>query len=435
VVSRLFSWSLLWSGLAAIGAFLGTMPAFLVHGSRAFAGEGKDILFGVRQYGTSGWIGVVRESDAQFYAERLWQSFGAPALLLGVAGLLAAPRALRARVAWLLPFPVVYLLLLGAMSMSVRRNLLPVLPWLALLLGIGAASLSGRVGALPVWTRSPAAARRVALTVLVVVVLLVPVRATVEQDLRYTRASTGEAAIEWIAEHVPPGARIVKESYTPRFDGLPYAVLQSRFAARRPLAEIRDPANDFLLLSWSAHGRFLREELLTQPHHRVYWQRYSEMLGWEKVREFAPGRTRLGPYLSLFRLEPEGVELASARVFEATEVAFVSPPLHAVPGSAGSESSRRATVEIASTEGFVLFKGHFVAGRYRLAATGGDAGPRGRIEVRSRDGAVLGEGELESGAVKMVLPEPGKYFFYLRLAPGSTLERFEVSRVEPSTGG
>ena len=40
----------------------------------------------------------------------------------------------------------------------------------------------------------------VALAVLAVVVLLVPVRATIEQDLRYTRASTGEAAIEWITD-------------------------------------------------------------------------------------------------------------------------------------------------------------------------------------------------------------------------------------------
>jgi 4-amino-4-deoxy-L-arabinose transferase-like glycosyltransferase len=426
-VTRRFSWSLLWAGLAAIGTFFAAMPAFLVHGDQAFAGEGKDLLFGFRQYGRGGWIGVVRESDALFYAERLWQSFGPPALVLGLLGLLAVPRALRSRVAWLLPFPVLYMLLLDSMSMSVRRNLLPVLPWLALLLGVGVASLALRLAGLERVAAQPAAARRGVVGVLLAAALFVPVRATVEQDLRYTRASTGEAAVAWIREHVPSGARIVKESYTPRLDALPYSVFQSRFAARRPLEELRDPANDYLMLSWNAYGRFLREERLTQEHHRVYARRYREMLGWRKVREFAPGRTRLGPYLSLFRLEPETVDLRSERIFSAAEVSYVSPPASALATPTGA-------LEIASP-GFLLFKGHFAPGRYALRVAGAEVAPAGRVEVRTRDNEAIADAELRGGSAVVELREPEKYFFYLRLAPGSLLERFEVAPEAAAAGG
>jgi hypothetical protein len=403
-----------------MGAFRAAMPAFLVHAEKAFAGEGKDMLFGFRQYGRGGWIGVVRESDALFYAERLWQSFGLPALVLGVAGLLLVPRALRGRIAWLLPFPVLYLLLLDSMSMSVRRNLLPVLPWLALLLGIGGAILVARLLELQGIARGPVVVRRVAVGLVLTVLLFLPVRATIEQDLRYTRASTSEAAVAWIVEHVPPGARIVKESYTPRLDGLPYEVLQSRFAARRSLSEIRNPANDFLLLSWNAYGRFLKAEQLTQPHHRVYSERYQEMLRWEKVRDFAPGRTRLGPYLSLFRLEPEDGEPASERTYAPAEAALVSPPAHASRSATGS-------LHIDAADGFVLFKGHFAAGRYALQVVGGEVAPTGRVEVRASDGEVVEGARLAAGSATVELERADKYFFYLRLEAGSTLESFEVT--------
>jgi hypothetical protein len=426
-ITRRFSWSLLWAGLASLGTFLATMPAFLVHADQAFAGEGKDLLFGFRQYGRGGWIGVVRESDALFYAERLWQSFGAPALVLGLLGLLAVPRPLRARVAWLLPFPVTYLLLLDSMSMSVRRNLLPVLPWLALLLGVGVACLTLRLVGLPRVAAWPATGRRLAACLVLAVALFVPVRATVEQDLRYTRASTGEAAVAWIREHVPAGARIVKESYTPRLDALPYSVFQSRFAARRPLAELRDPSNDYLLLSWNAYGRFLREERLTQEHHRVYAQRYREMLEWPKVREFAPGRTRLGPYLSLYRLDPESVEPRSERSFAASEVSYVSPSSAALATSSGA-------LEITGP-GFLLFKDHFAPGRYSVRTVGGAPVLAGRVEVRSRDNDQVADLELRDGGAELELPASDKYFFYLRLAPGSIVERFEVAPAGDAAGG
>jgi hypothetical protein len=241
----------------------------------------------------------------------------------------------------------------------------------------------------------------------------------VEQDLRYTRASTGEAAVAWIREHVPPGARIVKESYTPRLDGLPYSVLQSRFAARRTLEEIRDPANDFLLLSWNAYGRFLREERLRQPHHRVYGERYRELLALPKVREFAPGRTRLGPYLSLYRLDPERVENATGRAFGPADAAYVSPPR---PG--GGEG---AEIELGAPGAFALFKGHFAAGRYTLSVVGGAGPSTGRVEIRTRDGAEVAEVTLEGGAATVELERSDKYFFYVRLEPGSSLARLEVA--------
>ena len=92
---RRWSWSLLLAAAASVATFLAVMPAFLVHAGDAFAGQGRDVFFGVRQYAESGWIGVEKNSNAAWYGGKLLETFGIGALLLGAAGMccLDAPSA------------------------------------------------------------------------------------------------------------------------------------------------------------------------------------------------------------------------------------------------------------------------------------------------------------------------------------------------------
>ena len=109
------------------------MPSLLVFPEAAFFG-GRGIFFGARQYGQGGWLGVTPDNNAWFYAKALVESFGWPAVAVGLAGLAGLKAGARRPVLWMLPFPAGYLALLIAMSMVVKRNLYPVVPILAALL-------------------------------------------------------------------------------------------------------------------------------------------------------------------------------------------------------------------------------------------------------------------------------------------------------------
>ena len=283
---RDLGFGLLWAGLAALAAFLAVMPSLLVFPEAAFFG-GRGIFFGARQYGKGGWLGVTPRSNALFYAQALLGSFGWVAALAGMSGLIMA-RA-RSRIAWLLPFPVVYLALIMSMSMVVRRNLYPVVPVLAALLGVGIGAWIERTGRRPVLA-----------TALLALCLVQPARLTVIQDIALARPSTREEAREWVRANVPRGASIAKESYTPDFPEGEYQVLHRRFVTRLSLEELR--AFDYVLVASAAYGRFHDPAALTRPHQRTMAERYAEIFrSWELVREWIPTETQDGPVIRLYR--------------------------------------------------------------------------------------------------------------------------------------
>ncbi|MBV8199297.1 MAG: glycosyltransferase family 39 protein, partial [Acidobacteria bacterium] len=78
---------LAWAALAAAGAFVAVMPSLLAYPGLAFTGS-RGIFFGARQYGRGGWLGVMPESNAGFYAGKLVETFGWPAVAAGLGGLL-----------------------------------------------------------------------------------------------------------------------------------------------------------------------------------------------------------------------------------------------------------------------------------------------------------------------------------------------------------
>ncbi len=166
---------LLWAGLAALAAFLATTPSLLAFPHDALYG-GKGIFFGVRQYGKGGWIGVVPGSNGRFYLDNLIDSFGLPAIVAGMIGLVLlwmSQRERRRALLWLIPFPVVFWLLITAMSMVVKRNLYPLLPVIAAYLGAGlAAWLEPGLGLLRGPDRGRSTALRAAAAVLVLACLL-----------------------------------------------------------------------------------------------------------------------------------------------------------------------------------------------------------------------------------------------------------------------
>ncbi len=398
--TRTWSWHLLAAGLVSLGTFLVVMPAFLAHTEEVFVGQGKDLLFGFRQYGRGGWIGVMPQSNAAWYGGQLVASFGLPAILLGLGGWPWLDRESRRRWVWMLPFPVVYLVLLASMSMVVKRNLLPVLPALAAVLGVGVA------GWLQLGQGRPTGRRARWTWILIVGALIVPVYRTTVQTLAFARHSTREQATAWIEANLPRGAAIIKESYTPHLHKKKFTVHQTRFLPRMPLEEVRGGQWDYVLLAQNAYGRFLDPANWEKPHHELFARAYEEMLQFEKVREFRPSRLRMGPTLELYKADPE-------------EVDYLEHFRYAFDGE-GFQYPR--------DDAYLLLKGYLAPGPFEIILETEPPTVVGRVHIVTRDGRDAGDFEIDQSTGTAELPWQAKYFFYTYLPQGTEIRAFELAR-------
>ena len=407
------SWGLIVAGASALGIFLLSMPSLFVFPQQALFG-GRGIFFGVRQYAGGGWLGVLPGSNATYYLGQLWDAFG-PALALGLLGLVLSllRRRSRSRLLWLLPFPAGYLFLVGAMNMVVKRNLFPVLPAAAALLAFGMVALMWSVPRR--WRPAPAA-------LLAAAALLLPVLETTRQAAGLARLSTREQAVAWMIEHLPPGATVLGEAYTPSLPPERFEAERRRFAGRFPLENLEDPRRDFLLLSGNAHGRFLRVEDGRREHHDLLARRYRHILDtWTEVATFSPGPARLGPHLALYRV-PLPESCPGDLRFDATTLV--------VPD--GSMRPPRPPGPIRGTRPgqWTAGKGCLEAGTYSITLTGSFPEPP-RLEARLADGEPL---DLAAAAgpweARFTLQSRAKIFLYAFLTEGSALRAVEVRAVD-----
>ncbi len=415
---RSWSWGVLWAGIAALAAFLAAMPGLLLRSDEAFVGRGLDILFGFRQYAHGGWIGAVKPSNFEWYGQVLLRNFGPPAVVLGLAGALFLPRESRRRWLALLPFPLLFLALILSMNMAVWRNLQPVIPVLAALLGAG---IAGWPHLLERWRVGWGARLR---PILAVVCLAAPVVWTTSWDIAHSRPGTRQLAVAWIEENVPFGATFVKEAYTPNLNSRRYAWMPGRFAGRLSLEQIRDPQWDYLMLAYPAYGRFLDPELWTEPQHEIIARRYQQMLVLPRVQEFWPGALRAGPLLQIFRLDPVPLEYATSRRWRATDAGFVSDKELMWPQEKG-----RGRIRYTRRGQSAVFKAYLEAGSYRLAVEAVGEPEERWVGVMTRDNREIGLYDLNQIETAR-LPAPDKYLFRVYLSPGAFLRAFEVTRIE-----
>ncbi|HEV3455467.1 MAG TPA: glycosyltransferase family 39 protein [Thermoanaerobaculia bacterium] len=449
---------LAWAALAAAATVAAAMPSLLVYPGLAFAGP-RGIFYGARQYGQGGWLGVMPESNAGFYAGKLAESFGWPAVAAGLSGLAllavrrrSETRRRLARLLWLAPYPVAYLALITSMNMVVKRNLYPVLPVLAVYLGAGIAAwleLAAQLGRGAATERGGGAAWRWAAAALVAACLWPPAELIARQTAGYVTPSTREEAAAWIVAHLPPGAAIVKESYTPDFTPGRFAVSHVRFAGRIPLADLRHPDNDYLLLSSDAYSRFRDPQALFTDNQRQLASRYDEIFRtFPLVKEWIPGDLQLGPVLRLYRIDPDRAACPPPAAIGALPPppAPALPPLPAASAfvpDAGMRAGPERPLRYRTRDDWSLFRGCAPAGRYRIALIGQVLQPA-LVRVADAAGTQLARAEVwpvpaadpalaggPAAAAEITLPRPGKVLLYVYLAPGSRLRAVTLTQIGP----
>ncbi len=406
---RNWSWSLLWAALASVGSLVAVMPALFKYPHVAFGGEGLDIFFGFRQYAYGGWIGVQPESNLVWYGRALLSSFGWPAIGLGLAGVALAGSEARRRWLWMAVFPVAYLTLIFSMSMVVHRNLQVALPGVAVVVGAGLAVVLASIarrGRLWAW-------------IVALVALALPIWRTLAWDFSQMRPGTRQLARAWIEEHVPEGASIIRERYSPKLDPERYAFISHRFAAWQDPGEMRTGEWDYLVLAKPAYARFVESEEFRREHQKEYKRRYEEMLGWEKVAGFEPSVTRAGPELSIFALEPDPVVYRTERVFSAADSTFISHPDLRRDGP-------KAPLQYTRRWQFAVFKDYLAAGTYRVELDARPEPPEGYLYVVDRRNREVGTYDLREDFV-IELPADEKYLVRIFLPPPTRLHGFRIA--------
>jgi hypothetical protein len=379
-------------------------------------------------------VGVVKASNTAFYAGELVASFGAVALAAGLAGLVLAAPEVRRRVAWLLPFPLAYLALILVMKIAVRRTLMPLVPVVAVLVGVGVAALVRRAAArlaggpsLPMADGRPVARRpgarltAAAAATLAVAGLAWPVGRSVLLLARDTNPTTRERAAAWIAERVPPGASFVQEQYTPRLpEGRRYTSRRPRHAAALADAVLEDGRWDFLLVASGSFGRFLRLEGDGDPGVAATAARYRDLFARHPlVASFRPDRWHEGPEIRLYRLDPDPLPAAAAHRFGAADAVVADDAM--LPAGA-------AVVVYGAPGQWSLFKAYLAAGSWRLTVTGSGLGGGGALRVVTREGEERARCPLSAGGgAAFDQPAPDKVFLYLDLPPGSRLSGVELT--------
>jgi hypothetical protein len=192
------------AGAVGLGAFIVANP----HAVLSFHEFWDDVQKQERSAGDLGKLGQTYDSGLVYYLWVLTWGIGWVPL---VAAALAVPALARAdpwRAAFLVPWPVVFVLYMGLQDRYFGRWLLPALPAVALLAGFGGVWAVDRL-------RASERTRQVALGLTMLALIGQGLVYSIHLDRVLSRDDTRNIARAWMVRNVPPGAKIVVEPIVP----------------------------------------------------------------------------------------------------------------------------------------------------------------------------------------------------------------------------
>ena len=282
--------------VAAPAAFLVTSP-YVVLDLRHFLAD----MQGVTSHYRDGHAGNEAAGDRSWhlYAGNLFrQGYGAlPGALAAVGIVWLGARDWR-KLALVAGFPVALFLFVGSYKVFFPRNVVPLVPFLAVLSGAGLYGLAHYLVA-----RMPRAGRAVAAAAVTLAAVAVVGQAASAQAriTEITLPDTRWLALQWVESHLPAGTCIAREGGTPvveshtdryRIAYLGYTGVFDRLA--------RADCADYLMLSSFNYRRYLGNDAAHAEEARSYRSFFREH---QPVAEFTPdGRTVGGPTIRIYQL-------------------------------------------------------------------------------------------------------------------------------------
>jgi len=212
------------------------------------------------------------------------------------------------RVAIVVPaFVLAYLVIASLPRLHYERNLVPILPYMAVGGGVAVAlawsrllEVSGRRtgpagGRHP--SRSPAWLRILVLGALIVILVL-PTITSVSAGLRLRRPDTRDTALGWMLDNLPRRTAIARELGSPQTSLDQFRFRGSYFLWQQDLAWYRDHGVRYLVASSTTYDRFVGRS------NEAGDAFYRELFALPEVFRVNAGDDRPGPTIRIFRLDP-----------------------------------------------------------------------------------------------------------------------------------
>lgn len=226
-----------------------------------------------------------------------------PVLLWSVVGMILILARLRrdpaACAAVAIPaFVVLYAVLASLPSRYYARNLLPIVPFLAVSAGIALAALLDDVRQRGDAWRLPPGSAAVAVGLALVLSLAPSTASSLALTAGLSRTDTRDVARAWMLEHVPPGTTIAREVYTPQFDIAEFPPAGSFFLEEVSLDAYRTRGARYLIASSWVYERFIGK-----PETPVEDAFYHELFTLPEAFRVDPAPDRQGPTIRILRLD------------------------------------------------------------------------------------------------------------------------------------
>jgi hypothetical protein len=278
---------------ASVVGFVIATPMILFDWTEVIGGLNDQIV----AYNLLGHVGA-QGDDVAYYVTYLWTTgFGPVLSFLAVGGILWALLRHRAVDLVLVVFPVLYFVLVSLPLVRYERNLLPLVPFVALLVGRFVADalelLRGRIAG-----RSPKSALA-AVAIALVALSAQPALMAIDDAQAVSRADTRTVALDWVEANLPAGSMVVREAYTPQLPVSQFRVAYTLSLSDHSLEWYRARGFRYAIASSGQYFRY------TQAH-TPQADFYDELFRQPVVYKIDPSGSLAGPVVIILDLRPPG---------------------------------------------------------------------------------------------------------------------------------
>ncbi len=243
------------------------------------------LAFEMRHYGLIGEPDQTGSTVA-WYLRYLWKYESPVALLAGVEILRGTLQRSR-KTLYVAGFPVLYFLFISSYKVRNDRSLAPILPVACLLCALLLSALVEAIRTRLLQSRGQKA-KDLLMALAFCLVAVLPAWATVNLDRAFSQPDVRTTAAAWVERNLPPGSRIVIESYSPLMAKSVHRLELVGSATDHPLNWYRQNA-DYLFL----HSRGHFGAIVADPaSHALQIAQYEEIF-----QQFALVREFQGPSL------------------------------------------------------------------------------------------------------------------------------------------
>ena len=149
-----------------------------------------------------------------------------------------------------------YFAVISTYTVRNDRTILPILPLLAVLAGVALIRSNDWLGTVQ---RISRVARTSLILAIVLLAFVPPLVRIGRADWNLTQKGVQTLAEEWIKSHIPPGSKIVEETYTALPSAPDYEVIYLSSVIEHSAAWYCEQRVDYVVMSEAAHGRLFAD--------------------------------------------------------------------------------------------------------------------------------------------------------------------------------